>query len=150
MWFIMILASITFGLLNPYVGLFTIFNIVQCFIMMCFYVIGIVRLNQFRKELSESRKSLLLKLIRACLIAFCTTSVVLFGITTVVSMVVHLLTSGQLDGIHSGVPYDLLGINGNLTACNRLLICQVASNAVGMLLSIAKSAGLLNPLRGYK
>lgn len=150
MWFLMMLANVAFGILNPYVGLFTVFNIVQLFIMLCFYCVSAVKVKQFNLELSSGRRTLLLKLIKTSLIAFGVTSIVLFGISSFVNVVIHMLMSGRLDDLKSSVTFDILGIKNNMGCCDWFLVLQLGSGVFAMIFSVTKALCLLRSYNGYK
>lgn len=144
MWFVLLCFSVIIGFINPYVSLFSIIMLFQLVVMGCFGLVICKNVRQSKKELSAKRVVTLKRDLRRYLFYFCTADAVLYGVSTFITLVVHMLLSGQLDGKVTGISIDVLGLKGNFYECNSLLVLQLLFETFSMFLAVSKAYELLS------
>lgn len=150
MWFVLLCCSVVMGLINPYVHLFSVVSLAQLVVTGCFGVIIYKNVRQLKKELSSKRLASLKETMKKYLFYFCIVTTTANGLSTVITLAIYMLLSGQLDGKATEIGLDLLGLKGNIYECNLILVIQMMCSSFSMLLAISKACELLAMCRDTK
>ena len=132
--FVFLLASLTCGILNPRIGLFSTFIAVQCLIVFCFLVVATVKAKQSISPHERSNVRIRVGNGLNLRIAVIVVAWMLSLISSIVSVIVWMLSSGKFDGIVSSVPFDILGVANDNSACTLLAFLVVTFNIFGTML----------------
>lgn len=137
MWLVCMLVSLACGILNPHIGLFSIFTVVQCLIVFCFVTVGssrfrVAKVCDANGDYAGGQR--LRKSGSVILTATAIAAAVLCVLSSIVGVIVWMLSSGQFDGIVSSVPFDIIGIKDNASACAVLTVLMVLFNALSAVL----------------
>ena len=151
-WFFFLILSAACAFFNPYVGLFSVFNIAELIIFFCYDAVAKSRFNlsYFKKDEGTDYTKQLDKAARRIAASWCVVSVVLFVITSVVNALVWALASGTLGeeakivAVLDVIP-DEIGLGFTKRhASIALLAAGIIFNLIAVILVFFRRAKLIN------
>lgn len=145
-----LILSVICSFVNSYVGLFSIFTIVEVIIILCVDINANIRIRLSFKVSKEnaSRAERLKKSGKILATAECVLAVFFTIITAIVEIGVWLLASGNLTGNTVVMTPLPLGSSANLTISCILLIFSIAFQIVALILTFVRRGQLIKRIKG--
>ena len=139
-----LLFSAICSFVNPYVGLFSMFTIVEIIIIFCVDINANIRMRQSRASSAEDevRAERMGKSGEILATAECIFIILFTVITTVVSLGVWMLASGSLTGDSAVMtPFSIIS-EENLTLSCILLVFAIAFQVIALILAFVRRGQL--------